>query len=164
MRLPLAAVLPALALTLALAPDGAGEAPPQLGAAIAEQRNLVSARPSDAGVWNDLGNLLVLSGNLDEADGAYGRALELDPGSVQARFNLGLLRQQRGDLDGAVSRVPRRCSSSSRATRERSISSAPPTKPRASASSRSSATPTRSRSIPSSCSPRTTLTSSRTAW
>ncbi len=103
MRLPLAAVLPALALTLALAPDGAGEAPPQLGAAIAEQRNLVSTRPSDAGVWNDLGNLLVMSGNLDEADGAYGRALELDPGSVQARFNLGLLRQQRGDLDGAVS-------------------------------------------------------------
>jgi hypothetical protein len=85
-----------------LAPDGAGEAPPHLGAAIAEQRNLVSARPSDAGVWNDLGNLLALSGNLDEADGAYGRALELDPGSVQARFNLGLLRQQRGDLDGAV--------------------------------------------------------------
>ena len=103
MRLPLAAVLPALALTLALAPDGAGEAPPHLGAAIAEQRNLVSARPSDAGVWNDLGNLLVMSGNLDEADGAYGRALELDPGSVQARFNLGLLRQQRGDLDGAIS-------------------------------------------------------------
>jgi hypothetical protein len=102
-RLPLAAVLPALALTLALAPDGAGEAPPQLDVAIAEQRNLVSARPSDAGVWNDLGNLLVMSGNLDEADGAYARALELDPGSVQARFNLGLLRQQRGDLDGAVS-------------------------------------------------------------
>lgn len=102
MKLPLAAVLPALALTLALAPDGAGETPPQLGAAIAEQRNLASTRPSDAGVWNDLGNLLVMSGNLDEADGAYGRALELDPGSVHARFNLGLLRQQRGDLDGAV--------------------------------------------------------------
>ena len=103
MRLPLVAALPALALTLALAPDGAGEAPaPHLDAAIAEQRNLVSVRPSDAGVWNDLGNLLVLSGDLDEADSAYGRALELDPASVQARFNLGLLRQQRGDLDGAV--------------------------------------------------------------
>jgi hypothetical protein len=89
-------------LTVAVAPNGAGEAPPHLGAAIAEQRILASARPDDAGVWNDLGNLLVMSGNLDEADSAYGRALELDPASVQARFNRGLLRQQRGDLDGAV--------------------------------------------------------------
>jgi hypothetical protein len=103
MRLPLSAALPVLALTLALAPDGAREAPPpHLGAAIAEQRNLISVRPSDAGVWNDLGNLLVLSGDLDEAESAYGRALELDPASVQALFNLGLLRQHRGDLEGAV--------------------------------------------------------------
>jgi hypothetical protein len=102
MKLRFAAVLPALALALAFGPDGSGQAPPHLSAAIAEQRNLVSMRPRDAGVWNDLGNLLALSGNLDEADSAYGRALELDPSSVQARFNLGVLRQQRGDLEGAV--------------------------------------------------------------
>jgi hypothetical protein len=101
-RLTLAAALPALMLSVAVAPHGVGQAPPHLGAAIAEQRNLVSARPDDAGVWNDLGNLLVMSGNLEEADSAYGRALELDPASVPARFNRGLLRQQRGDLDGAV--------------------------------------------------------------
>jgi hypothetical protein len=101
-RLTFAAALPALVLTIAIAPDGAGEAPPNLGAAIAEQRNLVSERPGDAGVWNDLGNLLVMSGSFDEAESAYGRALELDPVSVQARFNRGLLCQQRGDLDGAV--------------------------------------------------------------
>jgi Tfp pilus assembly protein PilF len=101
-RLTLAAALPALVLTVAIAADGAGQAPPNLGAAIAEQRNLVSARPGDAGVWNDLGNLLVMSGSFDEAESAYGRALELDPVSVQARFNRGLLCQQRGDLDGAV--------------------------------------------------------------
>ena len=112
------AALPALALTIALSPDGSGEEPPRLGGAsapqldastphlgtaIAEQRNLASARPNDAGVWNDLGNLLAVSGSLDEAESAYARALELDPGSVQALFNLGLLRQQRGDLAGAVS-------------------------------------------------------------
>jgi hypothetical protein len=101
-RPTLAAALPALVLAIAIAPDGAGEGPPNLGAAIAEQRNLVSARPGDAGVWNDLGNLLVMSGSFDEAESAYGRALELDPVSVQARFNRGLLCQQRGDLDGAV--------------------------------------------------------------
>ena len=104
------AALPALVLTLALSSEGPGPLTvsgppptPHLGTAIAEQRNLVSARPQDAGVWNDLGNLLALSGSLDEAESAYERSLELDPGSVQALFNLGLLRQQRGDLAGAAS-------------------------------------------------------------
>ena len=104
------AALPALALTLVLSSDGqapqmfsAQPATPHLGEALAEQRNLAAARPADAGVWNDLGNLLALSGNLDEAESAYERSLELDPGSVQALFNLGLLRQQRGDLVGAAS-------------------------------------------------------------
>jgi hypothetical protein len=39
---------------------------------------------------------------MEEAESAYGRAIELDPASVQAHFNLGLLRQQHGDLEGAL--------------------------------------------------------------
>jgi hypothetical protein len=95
-------MLPAAALTLALAPNGAGEAPPHLGAALAEQRQLSQQRPNDAGVWNDLGNLLVLRGDFDEAEIVYIRAIELDPSSTAARFNLALLRQQSGDLDWAI--------------------------------------------------------------
>jgi len=101
-KLSLFATLPVLAFTLALGPNRTSDAPPNVGSAIAEQRTLVAERPGEAGVWNDLGNLLVLEGGLDEAESAYAKALELDPASVQARFNLGLLRQQRGDLDGAV--------------------------------------------------------------
>ena len=145
-----AAVLPALALTLALAPDGAGEAPPQLGAAIAEQRNLVSARPSDAGVWNDLGNLLVMSGNLDEADERLRPRARARPrqraGALQPRPAAPAARRPRRRGE----RVPRAARARAAPRAGLSISSAPPTKPRASASSRSSATPPRSRSIPSS--------------
>jgi predicted TPR repeat methyltransferase len=102
MRPFLRALLPAAALTFVVAPNGADEPPRHLGAALVEQRTLSSERPDDAGVWNDLGNLLVLRGDLDEAESAYARALELDPSSTAARFNLALLRQQRGDLEGAV--------------------------------------------------------------
>jgi TPR repeat/Tetratricopeptide repeat len=98
----LRALLPAALLTLGLAPTGAGEAPPNLGTALAEQRDLSRQRPDDAGVWNDLGNLLVLRGDFDEAQSAYARALELEPGSTATLYNLALLRQQRGDLEGAI--------------------------------------------------------------
>jgi tetratricopeptide (TPR) repeat protein len=89
-------------MTLLLGASGAREAPPHLDAALAAQRNLAQQRPGDAGVWNDLGNLLVMRGADDEAEGAYLRALEIDPTSRNARFNLALLRQQRGDLSGAA--------------------------------------------------------------
>lgn len=102
MNVLLRALLPAAALTLALAPHGGGETPRHIGEALAEQRNLVRERPDDAGVWNDLGNLLAMRGDYEEAESAYGRALEIAPESTTARFNLGLLRQQRGDLGGAV--------------------------------------------------------------
>ena len=102
MKRALRAWLPAVALTTALAGIGAGEPPRNVVAALAEQRALALARPTDAGVWNDLGNLLALQGDLDEAEGAYARALELDPASASARFNVALLRQQRGDLPGAA--------------------------------------------------------------
>ena len=102
MRPVLRALVPAALLTLAPATNGAGEAPPRLGEALAEQRNLSRERPDDAGVWNDLGNLLVLRGDFDGAQSAYARALELELSSTATLFNLALLRQQRGDLGGAI--------------------------------------------------------------
>ena len=85
-----------------LAATGAAESPRQLAAALAEQRALTENRPNDAGVWNDLGNLLSLGGEVNQAEAAYERALELDPTSTSALFNLALLREDRGDLAGAA--------------------------------------------------------------
>jgi tetratricopeptide (TPR) repeat protein len=96
-------MMPATILTLALAPNGAGETtPPHLGTALAEQRSLTRQRPNDAGAWNDLGNLLVLLGAFDEAESAYDAALGIAPSSTTTRFNLALLHQQRGDLEDAI--------------------------------------------------------------
>lgn len=82
-----------LVLTAALA--AAAAAPPNLPQAIAAQRALAAERPADAAVQVDLGNLLALGGQSDEAEAAYRQALALDPESVSAHFNLALLEQQR---------------------------------------------------------------------
>lgn len=80
---------------LALLTLGAA-APPNLAEALATQRALVIERPADWSAYNDLGNLLVLAGDLEAAEGAYRRAIELDPAGTPARFNLAVLLQQRG--------------------------------------------------------------------
>lgn len=77
--------------------------PPNLGKAIEEQRRLLAARPQDSGVYNDLGNLLVLASRPDEAEEAYRKAVELSPDRVTSLFNLALLQQQRGELREARS-------------------------------------------------------------
>src|SRR6185295_2729042 len=77
-------------------------APPNLAKTIEAQRRLTTERPNDAGVFNDLGNLLLLVPQPEEAEAAYRRALELDPARVSALFNLGLLLQQRGELRDAL--------------------------------------------------------------
>jgi Tfp pilus assembly protein PilF len=77
--------------------------PNNLAKTIEVQRRLTTERPNDAGVFNDLGNLLLLAQKPAEAEAAYRRALELDPDKVSALFNLGLLRQQRGGLKEAMS-------------------------------------------------------------
>src|SRR5262249_4227184 len=51
--------------------------------------------------WNDLGNLLVLGNHPADAETAYRKAVELDPGKESALFNLGLLLQQRGQTKDA---------------------------------------------------------------
>jgi hypothetical protein len=68
-----------------------------LAKAIAAQRQLVTERPQDPAVYNDLGNLLMLVPQTADAEAAYRKAIELDPNKSSALFNLGLLLQQRGD-------------------------------------------------------------------
>ncbi|HKH43142.1 MAG TPA: tetratricopeptide repeat protein [Thermoanaerobaculia bacterium] len=89
--LALACIAAAVAVALAAVP-------PNLGKAIEEQRRLLAERPQDPGVYNDLGNLLVLASRPDEAEEAYRKAVELAPDKVAALFNLALLQQQRGEL------------------------------------------------------------------
>jgi len=89
-----------LALSLA-ALAAIAAAPPNLPKALAAQRQLAGERPADAGVQNDLGNLLLLARRTDEAEAAYRRALELDPKRTSALFNLALLEQDKGRLKEA---------------------------------------------------------------
>lgn len=77
-------------------------APPNLEKALEVQRRLVEERPQDPGVFNDLGNLLVLAGSGREAEVAYRMALELDPYQLPTHFNLGLLLQSQRRLDDAL--------------------------------------------------------------
>jgi hypothetical protein len=97
---------PALSLAtvvvLALAITGiaaVAAVPTNLSKAIEAQRRQTSERPQDPGAFNDLGNLLVLAHQTDDAEASYRKALELDPKKVTALFNLGLLLQQRGGAD-----------------------------------------------------------------
>lgn len=74
----------------------AASVPPNLSQTLEAQRDLLTERPHDAAVHNDLGNLLILDGRIEEAESAYRRAIELDPANILARFNLGVLLQQTG--------------------------------------------------------------------
>jgi tetratricopeptide (TPR) repeat protein len=80
-----AAILIAAPLLIAAAPSGT------LEQAVAAQRELVAERPNSAGTLNDLGNLLAEIGELEQAEKAYRRAMELDPARPEPPFNLSLL-------------------------------------------------------------------------
>jgi cytochrome c-type biogenesis protein CcmH/NrfG len=81
-----------LAAALVVAPLLLGAAPTaQLADAVAAQRTLVAERPGDGGALNDLGNLLVETGALEEAEEAYRRAMEIEPSRPEPPFNLALL-------------------------------------------------------------------------
>ncbi|HVT61050.1 MAG TPA: tetratricopeptide repeat protein [Thermoanaerobaculia bacterium] len=91
----------ALTATNAVAASGPPSRP-NLAKTIETQKRVVAERPQDPAVWNDLGNLMVLSGKPADAETAYRRAVELDPNKVAALFNLGLLLQQQGKSGDAM--------------------------------------------------------------
>jgi len=93
---PAALVLSALAGLAGLAP-AASPPPFHLDRAIEAQNQLALERPDDPAVWNDLGNLLTLRPELEKAESAYRRAIELDPEDPTPRFNLALLLDRRGE-------------------------------------------------------------------
>jgi tetratricopeptide (TPR) repeat protein len=81
-----------LAAALLAAPLLLGGAPPaRLAQALAAQRDLVAERPGSAAALNDLGNLLVETGELEEAEEAYRRSMEIEPDRTEPPFNLALL-------------------------------------------------------------------------
>ena len=98
----------AIALTVAAvsAAVGAGSTT-NLKEALLAQIELAEQQPTDSSVLNDLGNLLALAGDLERAEEAYRRAVELDPQGVTPRFNLALLLQQGQDIDAAVHQLRR---------------------------------------------------------
>ena len=92
----------AAVLVAAIAIAAFAAVPPNLSKALEAQRRLVTERPQDAAVHNDLGSLLLLAERTEEAEAAYRRAIELDPDKVSALFNLAQLLQQRNEKREAL--------------------------------------------------------------
>lgn len=70
--------------------------PENLPRALGEQRRLVALQPGNAAARNDLGNLLMLVGDVDGAEDAYRAAVELAPERSGYRYNLALLLHEAG--------------------------------------------------------------------
>lgn len=70
--------------------------PPNLQDALRAQQTQANLHPGDSRILNDLGNLLVLAGALDEAEDAYRRSLEIEPENTTTRYNLGLVLMEQG--------------------------------------------------------------------
>ena len=92
-----AIVLAGLVATVGLTGTVAGSSPDEeaLDAAISAQRARL-ALGQDAEALNDLANLLVLSGDLAEAEAAYRDALQLNGERIEVIYNLALLLQHDG--------------------------------------------------------------------
>ncbi|MEL7060818.1 MAG: tetratricopeptide repeat protein [Acidobacteriota bacterium] len=66
-----------------------------------EQLALIAAQPENPQLHNDLGNLYLLLGDVDAAEVAYRRAVDLAPSYADAWFNLASLAQRLGRLEEA---------------------------------------------------------------
>ena len=91
MRAPRIASTTVAAALAALAFVAAQSVPRNIERALAAQRQLAVERPDDAGVHNDLANLLAVTGDRRGAEAEYQRSIELAPEEPGPRFNYGLL-------------------------------------------------------------------------
>lgn len=66
----------------------------KLAEAIEAQQRLIEQDPTNAALYNDLGNLFFTRGQTEAAQAAYETGLDLDPDLISARFNYALLLQQ----------------------------------------------------------------------
>jgi tetratricopeptide (TPR) repeat protein len=73
-----------------------------------EARSIALEAPEPVGIANALGEVLVLGGNLDEADAAFRRAIDGNaPDALTAQANLAELLFNRGEIDEAMRRFDR---------------------------------------------------------
>ena len=73
-----------------------------------DARSVALEAPEPVGIANSLGEVLVLSGKLDEADAAFRRAIDGNaPDALTAEANLAELLFNRGELDEAMRRFDR---------------------------------------------------------
>ncbi len=83
-------------------PGAQATSPPNLSEALRVQQAQADQNPGDPGIWNDLGNLLVLAGSLGEAEEAYRLSLEMDPDNTTTRYNLALVLLEQGHTKQAT--------------------------------------------------------------
>lgn len=65
----------------------------------------IAIKEDHSGYHHRRGNLLFQMGNLDEAERAQNRSLELDPEAADAHFQLSRIHEKRGDLERALSEI-----------------------------------------------------------
>ena len=92
------AIVGGLLLTLLPAPRSTASTGSNLAESIRAQRARLEAAPRDVAVMNDLANLLVLAGDVEEAEEVYRRALEVEPERVATIYNLALLHAETGRI------------------------------------------------------------------
>jgi serine/threonine protein kinase/Tfp pilus assembly protein PilF len=76
--------------------------PPRLEEAMRYYTVVLAPRPHNAGINNDLGNVLQEKGEVEEAIACFKRAIDLDPKLTLAYFNLGNALKALGKVDEAI--------------------------------------------------------------
>jgi Flp pilus assembly protein TadD len=69
--------------------------------------NATAADPESPMAWANLGAAAALTQRVEEARGAYGKALALAPDNWLTHYNLAVLLAREGDRDGAVRHLER---------------------------------------------------------
>jgi tetratricopeptide (TPR) repeat protein len=73
--------------------------------AVKSFRKAIELDPDNAPAWNNLGNVLSLSGRSTESEAAYRKSLQLDPSNTSSKLILAILRLDARDWAGAAEHV-----------------------------------------------------------